>query len=110
MALALVKSKEKDYGVISQKELRDFYGIEQQYLDARARYQAQMAKIALRINSGAKQEPGKYSVQKKITWRRRVAYKEIVIKLKGKQYVENLLANAPKKAYSHLEFADIGRN
>ncbi len=95
---------------ISQSQLRAFYQLEKEYMDAKAKYQAMMARLILLMNAGNRQEAGKYHVEKKTRYIRRISYKEVVIELKGEKYVENLLKHTKAKSYSKLEFSDIGRN
>jgi hypothetical protein len=58
--------KGKDCGVISQHELFEFYKLQQAFLDAQAAYLSQKAKIVERLNKNARQEPGKYYLERKV--------------------------------------------
>lgn len=122
--------RKRDHSTISQSELRTFYNLQEHYLDVKSRYLAQpdnynlerqfedvraeyhadRAKLRSRIANGAAQQPGKYAMRPKTYFRRSVSYKSVVIALKGEAYQQRLLAKAEPKAYTRLEFEDIGNN
>ncbi len=100
----------KNFGKITQQELKDFYYMEQKFMDARNAWLAMQAKLILRMNSGATQEAGKFHIEKKVTHRRSISYKEIVVELRGQKFVDNLLAKTKPTTYTRLEFSDVGGN
>lgn len=101
-------SKDSKHKQITQDELRSFHAMEQRFIRAKSEYYAEMGKLILRMNSGQRQEAGKYGLRKRTIMRRRISWKSVVIDLRGKNYVETKLADT-KPTYSYrLEFADIG--
>ena len=126
----VVPIKRKSDEVISQTALKEFFNLEQRYLDAKSRYlakpndyeleerfvavrgdyRARRDQLRHQLDHGAKQAPGKFALLPKVFHRRSVSYKSEVIRLKGEKYQQALLARATPKAYTKLEFAEIGGN
>ncbi len=101
-------NEQLDFQNISQAELKEFYRLQRAATDAMARYHAIAFKMSRRLTGGAQQEPGTYHLEKK-QWRRRyVAWKQVVIELKGEKYANEVLDKQKPKTYTWLEFGDIG--
>lgn len=92
---------------VTQAQLKALYEMQEQFIWARDRYLAARAKMVLRLNAGAEQEPGKFHVEKYTRHIRRVAWKQELIKAKGEAYAANILMNTKPGAYSRLEFSDF---
>lgn len=90
---------------LTQQQLRADYELWEQYKDWSARWRATKKTL---LNSRLSQQPGKYHFQKRAVYRKRIAWKALVIELKGPQWVAALIERTEPTVSYKLEWAEIG--
>lgn len=108
--ITLPLNKKKEWGTISQDELYDFYQLGKKYTDYRDRYLAAKAKLILRMNAGARQEAGKFHLERSDRWIRRVSWRSVVVELRSEAFAQAKLDATKKKRSTVLDWADVPRN
>ncbi len=73
------------------------------HMDAlKAEQSALEQQLSTALDSGCKVEPGAHTAQLKITERRNVSWKAVVIRLKGSGYASRILSCTKPKTYTKL--------
>ena len=93
--------------VISQQLQRELFEIQQQITDLMDRAAAIEARIADKLERGARYQPGKFRREPRTFTRRVLAYKPIVQQLKGDDWIEQLREKAPRHEYTVWHWAKI---
>lgn len=83
---------------LTQRRLREFRELQQEFFDIRDRYAAGYARLREAIQSGANISHGQYKVSHGVRLTRRPKYKQIVIDLKGEAYQQRMLENTAPHA------------
>jgi hypothetical protein len=93
--------------IISQQLQRELWNIQQQITDLMERAAAIEARIADKLDHGARYQAGKYRREPRRFTRRILAYKPIVQSLKGDAWIEKQREAAPRHEYTVWHWAKI---
>lgn len=89
--------------VVTQATLARYRTIENTIKELKGELGGMEDTILADLEAGASVEPGAHTARIKTGERRSVAWKNIVIRLKGEGYASNVLKNTKAKPYSTLE-------
>jgi len=87
---------------ITQFDLARYATLANQIDALKAEQSALEHQLIMAIGSGAEVEPGSHTAQLKTTQRRNVSWKNVVIRLKGSGYVNQVLSHTKPKTFLKL--------
>lgn len=83
---------------LTQRRLREFRDLQQEFYDLRDRYIASYARLREAVASGATISSGQYKVSHGVRLTRRPKYKQLLIDVKGEAYQQRMLENTAPHA------------
>ncbi len=92
----------QSHQTVTQFDLKRHVSLSNQ-IDALKREHAELEqKLTASLSNGAEVEPGSHTAQLKTTQRRNVSWKNVVIRLKGSGYVNQVLSHTKPKTFLKL--------
>ena len=97
-----IPSLTQSHQTVTQFDLKRHVSLSNQIEILKREHSLLEQKLITSLSSGAEVEPGAHTAQLKTNQRRNVAWKDVVIRLKGSGYVSQVLSHTKPKTFLKL--------